>query len=107
VLSGLAFVVGVRAGRVLLRFARALASRGAVALLSGLAVGAVFAFAQEARGAHFLSHDLWSGFIVWFVELGLYSVSFGGQLWPQPQRSPSLSYARLASARVAPANRVV
>ena len=41
-----------------------------VALLSALAVGAVFAFAQEARGAHFLSHDLWSGFIVWFVELG-------------------------------------
>jgi len=78
-----------------------------VALLSGLAVGAVFAFAQEARGAHFLSHDLWSGFIVWFVELGLYSGSFGGQLWPQPQRSPSLSYARLASARVARASRVV
>ncbi len=70
-----------------------------VALLSALAVGAVFAFAQEARGAHFLSHDLWSAFIVWFVELGLYSRSFGGQLWPQARPSPSLSYARLGSAR--------
>lgn len=78
-----------------------------VALLSALAVGVVFAFGQEARGAHFLSHDLWSAFIVWFVELGLYAWKFGGQLWPQSQESPRDPSARLGAARVARANRVV
>jgi membrane-associated PAP2 superfamily phosphatase len=83
--------------------------RGAsvVALLSALAVGTVFAFGQEARGAHFLSHDLWSAFIVWFVELALYSWSFGGQLWPQARQSPRESYTGLTAARIAPANTVV
>ncbi|HZF17170.1 MAG TPA: phosphatase PAP2 family protein [Steroidobacteraceae bacterium] len=52
------------------------------ALLFALAVGSIFAFGQEARGAHFLSHDLWSAFIVWFVELALYAFAFGGRLWP-------------------------
>jgi membrane-associated PAP2 superfamily phosphatase len=44
----------------------------AVALAAGLAVGALFAFGQEARGAHFLSHDLTSAALVWYVQLGLY-----------------------------------
>ncbi len=47
--------------------------RAAVAaLVAGFAVGALFAFGQEARGAHFLSHDLTSGMLVWYVQLGLY-----------------------------------
>jgi membrane-associated PAP2 superfamily phosphatase len=56
-----------------------------VALLLALAVGVIFAFGQEARGAHFLSHDLCSAFIVWFVELALYSWIFGGRLWLEPR----------------------
>jgi membrane-associated PAP2 superfamily phosphatase len=44
----------------------------AAALVGALAVWAVFAIAQEARGAHFLSHDLASLAVVWFVQLGLY-----------------------------------
>jgi len=44
------------------------------ALWVALAVGAVFALGQEARGAHFLSHDVCSAFIVWFVALATYSV---------------------------------
>ena len=39
-----------------------------------LLVGSAFALCQEARGAHFLSHDVCSAFIVWFVALATYSV---------------------------------
>ena len=42
-------------------------------LAAGIAVGVAFSIGQEARGAHFLSHDLTSAAIVWFVQLGLYS----------------------------------
>ena len=51
-------------------------------LTIGLAVGGLFAFGQEARGAHFLSHDLWSAFICWFTALGIYTVIFRQRLWP-------------------------
>jgi len=51
------------------------------ALAFALCVGAIFSFGQEARGAHFLSHDLWSAFIVWFVQLALYQFAFRGRLW--------------------------
>jgi len=40
---------------------------------AALAVGIAFSVGQEARGAHFLSHDLTSAAIVWFVQLALYS----------------------------------
>ena len=41
-------------------------------LWAGILLGCVFAVGQEARGAHFLSHDLASLAIVWFVQLGIY-----------------------------------
>lgn len=41
-------------------------------LAVGLAVGGVFAFGQEARGAHFLSHDLTGAVLVWIVVTLLY-----------------------------------
>jgi membrane-associated PAP2 superfamily phosphatase len=43
-------------------------------LALALALGALFALAQEARGAHFLSHDIWSAAIAWSVCLVLYQV---------------------------------
>lgn len=52
------------------------------ALALAILVGALFSFGQEARGAHFLSHDLWSAFIVWFIELALYTGVFRARLWP-------------------------
>ena len=59
----------------------------AVAILSlAVGIGAVFGFGQEVRGAHFISHDLWSAFIVWFVELALYAGAFHGRLWPPAAR---------------------
>jgi membrane-associated PAP2 superfamily phosphatase len=41
-------------------------------LLPGILVGFTFAFGQEARGAHFLSHDLWTMSLCWFGALGLF-----------------------------------
>lgn len=44
----------------------------------GLAVGAiaglVFGLGQQLRGAHFLSHDVWTAAICWFGALGLYGL---------------------------------
>lgn len=42
------------------------------ALLGAFAIWAVFALGQEARGAHFLSHDLASLALVWLVQLAVY-----------------------------------
>ena len=42
-------------------------------LAAAIAVGIAFSIGQEARGAHFLSHDLASAAIVWFVQLALYA----------------------------------
>jgi membrane-associated PAP2 superfamily phosphatase len=65
--SGFALLCGYFA----LRGSAPRVARGA--LLLGIAVGTVFAVGQEARGAHFLSHDLTSAALVWFTQLGLYA----------------------------------
>lgn len=54
------------------------------ALGGALLVGGLFAFGQEARGAHFLSHDLWSAAIVWFACLAVYTVGYRGDVWVRP-----------------------
>ena len=59
----------------------------AVYLLPGFLVGVVFALAQQARGAHFISHDLWTLSICWFGVLGLY-VLFRPQTWPRLGDTP-------------------
>jgi membrane-associated PAP2 superfamily phosphatase len=41
-------------------------------LAIGIAVGSIFGIAQQLRGAHFLSHDLWSAMLCWLVAIGLY-----------------------------------
>lgn len=41
-------------------------------LLVGAGLGLLFGIDQQLRGAHFLSHDLWSAGICWMVALGLY-----------------------------------
>lgn len=40
-------------------------------LLGALAAGLVLGLAQQARGAHFMSHTLWTVFVCWVVALGL------------------------------------
>jgi membrane-associated PAP2 superfamily phosphatase len=51
-------------------------------LSAGIAVGSVFAFGQEARGAHFLSHDLCSALLVWLICLAVYLWPFRGNVAP-------------------------
>jgi membrane-associated PAP2 superfamily phosphatase len=41
-------------------------------LAGAILIGAVFSAGQQARGAHFLSHDLMSAALAWFLLLGLY-----------------------------------
>lgn len=50
-------------------------------LAAGLGMGLVFGFAQQSRGAHFISHDVWSAMIVWTVALSLYTFAFKARLW--------------------------
>lgn len=47
-------------------------------LLASLAAGFILGFAQQVRGAHFMSHTLWSGFICWCVAL---SIDFSFEIW--------------------------
>ena len=42
----------------------------------GIAAGLLFGIAQQLRGAHFLSHDLWTAAICWMSALGLYRAFF-------------------------------
>ncbi len=50
-------------------------------LLPGLVVGSAFALGQQARGAHFLSHDLWTLTLCWFGALALF-IAFRPAGWP-------------------------
>jgi membrane-associated PAP2 superfamily phosphatase len=68
-------------------------------LLAGLGVGAIFSFAQQARGAHFLSHDLWSAIICWYVALLLAVI-----LLKQPRRTVSRTSTGTASLCPVPAS---
>lgn len=56
----------------------------ALYLLPGMLVGFVFAFGQQVRGAHFISHDLWSLSICWFGALGLFVL-----FWPETLSRPA------------------
>ncbi|MBN8279852.1 MAG: phosphatase PAP2 family protein [Gammaproteobacteria bacterium] len=82
--SGFAFFAGYF---LMLGRSRALARR---ALGLALLIGGVFAFGQEARGAHFLSHDLWSAALVWFSCLAVYAVGYQGNVWENGDR-PNLA----------------
>lgn len=50
-------------------------------LIGGLGLGLVFGIAQQSRGAHFVSHDVWSLMLVWTVSLSLYTFVFKTRLW--------------------------
>lgn len=48
--------------------------RPCVFLAPGLLLGGTFALGQQARGAHFLSHDLWTLSLCWFGALLLFAL---------------------------------
>lgn len=63
--------------------------RAARWLLAGtVLIGVIFSFGQQARGAHFLSHDLTSAAIAWFLLLALWRIVIGFQ---DPGRQPSVA----------------
>lgn len=53
-----------------------------LALLPGLVVGSAFAYAQQARGAHFFTHDLTSALLVWLICLAVYVWGFHADVAP-------------------------
>lgn len=56
----------------------------------GLLMGLLMGLVQMMRGAHFLSHVLWSGWLVWMVLLALY------WLWPAGKPASGSQSASLA-----------
>ncbi len=48
-------------------------------LLVGIGLGLLLGFDQQLRGAHFLSHDLWTAAVCWFTSLGVYLLFYPGQ----------------------------
>lgn len=52
---------------------RSLARAG---LAFGFILGSIYGYGQMARGAHFLSHTIWSAAICWFILLFLYTLFF-------------------------------
>ena len=46
-----------------------------IGLAIGVGAGAVLGIAQQLRGAHYLSHDLWTLAICWFVAFGVHRLS--------------------------------
>ncbi|WP_349432685.1 phosphatase PAP2 family protein [Methylomarinum sp. Ch1-1] len=49
-------------------------------LLAGMVIGIIFGVTQQMRGAHFLSHDIFSLAICWFSSLFLFGVFFWKEL---------------------------
>jgi len=45
-------------------------------LLAGLILGFAMGWAQMMRGAHFLSHNLWTAWIIWLVNVGFYLFNY-------------------------------
>lgn len=46
-----------------------------IGLAIGIGAGAILGIAQQLRGAHYLSHDLWTLAISWFVALAVHRLS--------------------------------
>lgn len=45
-------------------------------LVSGLILGFAMGWAQMMRGAHFLSHNLWTAWIIWLVNVSFYLFNY-------------------------------
>lgn len=53
-------------------------------LAIGVAAGLLFGIGQQLRGAHFLSHDLWTATICWLSALGMYRLFWRNAVARQP-----------------------
>lgn len=75
--AGFAFVAGYFA------FAEASPGIARAWLASALLAGLVLGLAQQARGAHFMSHTLWTGWLCWCVAVTTEWL----RVWCSPSRS--------------------
>jgi membrane-associated PAP2 superfamily phosphatase len=55
------------------------------ALAGALLVGLIFGITQQVRGAHFLSHDVWTLAVCWFWSASLYLLFFHRAARPLPE----------------------
>ena len=53
----------------------------------GLGLGLLFGIAQQLRGAHFLSHDLWALLVCWLSALALYRWMLASRQWTWPRQA--------------------
>lgn len=74
---------------------------------AGLSVGLIFGIAQQSRGAHFLSHDLWSAFVVWLIALSMYAFVYKARLWGPVQDDETTAGEKLDATGEWPARRSV
>lgn len=51
----------------------------------GAAAGLTFGLGQQLRGAHFLSHDVWTAMICWMSPLGLYVLAWTSPAAARPR----------------------
>lgn len=56
---------------------------------AGLALGLTFGIAQQLRGAHFLSHDVWTATICWVAAAAVFLA-----VWPRGYSATSMRHAR-------------
>jgi membrane-associated PAP2 superfamily phosphatase len=61
-------------------------------LATGVGLGLLFGISQQLRGAHFLSHDLYTAGICWLTALVLYVVMLG-----TPAKARAVTDGRVAS----------
>ena len=68
------------------------AAYAATLIDDALALSLAFGWVQQMRGAHFLSHTLWSIWLSWTIVVGLHAIL---GLWRQPLpesvRSPQVA----------------
>lgn len=58
-------------------------------LFAGFILGFAMGWAQMMRGAHFLSHNLWTAWIIWFINVVMYSWNYRLFATPIPARTSS------------------
>ena len=51
-------------------------SRAIFYLVAALILGLGMGWAQMMRGAHFFSHNLWTGWIIWFINVLVYTLTY-------------------------------
>jgi membrane-associated PAP2 superfamily phosphatase len=68
------------------------------AMLGAALVGLTFGLGQQSRGAHFMSHDVWSAFIAWTVCVSVYVFGFRCRLWKRSRERLDATSSAAADA---------